>query len=152
MARMEAEKSSATTRLPTTSDIARRIITSNGLKGIFKGLPYQCARDGFFYTFFFGSYDILAKQLQSMGCSDELSFFLSGGFSGQLAWCFALPFDTMKSIIQTTTTSPAPRLVDLVKTRGVRGLYRGFSVVLLRAFPANAALFLGYETSRAFLD
>jgi solute carrier family 25 carnitine/acylcarnitine transporter 20/29 len=30
-------------------------------------------------------------------------------------------------------------------------MYRGFGAVMLRAFPANAACFLGYETAKKFL-
>ena len=32
--------------------------------------------------------------------------------------------------------------------RGVRGLYAGVWPAMLRAFPANAALFVGYEATR----
>jgi solute carrier family 25 carnitine/acylcarnitine transporter 20/29 len=31
-------------------------------------------------------------------------------------------------------------------------MYRGFGAVMLRAFPANAACFLGYETAKKLLN
>ena len=42
--------------------------------------------------------------------------------------------------------------VELMKTEGVLSLYRGFVPVMVRAFPANAATFLGYEAAIRFLD
>jgi len=36
-----------------------------------------------------------------------------------------------------------------LKANGFGGLYRGGSVILIRAFPANAAAFLGYEVALA---
>lgn len=36
--------------------------------------------------------------------------------------------------------------------RSVAIMYRGFGAVMLRAFPANAACFLGYETAKTWLD
>lgn len=36
-------------------------------------------------------------------------------------------------------------LRELLKNDGVKGFYTGFTPVILRAFPANAACFLGFE-------
>ena len=35
--------------------------------------------------------------------------------------------------------------VHLMKTEGIRGLYKGFGPVMIRAFVANAFCFTGYE-------
>ncbi len=35
---------------------------------------------------------------------------------------------------------------------GVKGFFRGFTPAMVRSFPANAACFLGYEYSKAFLN
>ena len=43
----------------------------------------------------------------------------------------------------------------LIKEEGVGGLFTGFRPAMIRAFPANAACFLGMEFSKkalAFLD
>jgi len=40
-----------------------------------------------------------------------------------------------------------------VRTRGVyRGVFAGVEVAVIRAFPANAALFVGYEYARKACD
>ena len=41
---------------------------------------------------------------------------------------------------------------SVAKRRGIAGLYTGFVPAMVRAFPANAALFLGYEKTRQNLD
>jgi hypothetical protein len=43
-------------------------------------------------------------------------------------------------------------LIQVARERGPRALYKGLGVAILRAFPANAALFLGYEIVREILD
>lgn len=104
-------------------------------------------------------------------------YFTSGGIAGQVAWaaryklfrfafhlcCFSaydrlfsinsLPFDTIKSIVQTQTEDIPVRAVirNIIDRVGYHGLYNGLGVVLIRAFPANAALFLGYEVARNIL-
>lgn len=42
--------------------------------------------------------------------------------------------------------------VKLMKTEGPTALYKGVVPVMLRAFPANAACFLGFEIAKQFLD
>lgn len=42
--------------------------------------------------------------------------------------------------------------VHLMKTEGPLALYKGIVPVMLRAFPANAACFLGFEAAKNFLD
>jgi hypothetical protein len=67
----------------------------------------------------------------------------------------SIAFDTIKSQIQTSTS---PRGImatarEIVHSRGIKGLFTGINVALVRAFPSNAALFVGYELSRkAFAD
>jgi solute carrier family 25 (mitochondrial carnitine/acylcarnitine transporter), member 20/29 len=41
---------------------------------------------------------------------------------------------------------------ELIRTEGIGALYKGFTPVILRAFPANAACFLGVEVSMKFMN
>jgi solute carrier family 25 carnitine/acylcarnitine transporter 20/29 len=43
-------------------------------------------------------------------------------------------------------------LREVLRENGVRGFYRGWSAAVLRAFPANAALFWGVEMSNSLLQ
>lgn len=45
-----------------------------------------------------------------------------------------------------------PELVRIARERGIGGLYNGLGPTLVRAFPANAALFLGVELGKRAFD
>jgi Mitochondrial carrier protein len=48
--------------------------------------------------------------------------------------------------------SYVPELVRIARERGIAGLYNGLGPTLVRAFPANAALFLGVELGKRAFD
>mgnify|MGYP000103134679 CR=1 FL=1 len=136
------------------SDIMNVVVKESGLKGFYRGFGIQIARDIPFYAFFFGSYDFSCKLFKKYtDVSDTTAYFISGGLAGQAAWVASLPFDTVKSVIQTTANpkSVLDTTKDIVARYGVRGLYSGIEVAVIRAFPANAALFCAYELSRSLM-
>lgn len=49
-------------------------------------------------------------------------------------------------------SSIAQVLREVVKEEGVAGLFSGIRPAMIRAFPANAACFLGMEVSRSALS
>lgn len=63
----------------------------------------------------------------------------------------ALPLTHHNTIVQVLG-SYIPELFKIARERGVAGLYSGLLPTLVRAFPANAALFLGVETGKKFFD
>jgi solute carrier family 25 carnitine/acylcarnitine transporter 20/29 len=82
---------------------------------------------------------------------------MAGGTAGILNWVAALPFDTLKSRLQVAPEGKYKHgirsvFVELVKKEGVGALYRGFVPVMLRAFPANACCFFGYESTIKLLN
>jgi hypothetical protein len=81
----------------------------------------------------------------------------SGGFAGMFGWAIAMPFDVPKTNVQArydtkVVGSYFPEFVKIARQRGIVGLYSGLLPTLVRAFPANAALFLGVETGKKFFD
>lgn len=42
--------------------------------------------------------------------------------------------------------------VEIMRTEGPKALFKGVAPVMIRAFPANAACFLGYELAIKFLN
>ena len=135
-------------------DITRLILKESGPTGFYRGFTVQIARDIPFYASFFGTYDLSCKTLKKYTSLPDASvYFISGGLAGQVAWIVSLPFDTMKSVIQTTTHPRTTSEVfkEIWKRQGLKGFYNGIEVAVIRAFPANAALFVGYEFSRSLM-
>jgi len=66
-------------------------------------------------------------------------------------------FDVPKTNVQSrydtkVLGSYIPELLRIARERGIGGLYSGLGPTLVRAFPANAALFLGVEMGKRFFD
>lgn len=72
---------------------------------------------------------------------------LSGGCAGIAAWLPCYPQDVIKSVIQSNESKlTIPQATSKIyKTSGFKGFFKGFTPTMIRAFPANAATFLGYE-------
>jgi hypothetical protein len=71
-------------------------------------------------------------------------------FAGQIGWIVSIAPDTIKSQIQTSA-KPLGIIETgsiIMRERGLLGMFAGANVAIIRAFPANAALFLGYEIAR----
>ena len=134
--------------------LARAIVRAEGVRGLFKGLPSLWARDIPFNFAFLGSYEafcgVLAWSLEtdrsSLGAGATL---VAGGLAGVSGWSVVFPMDVVKSRMQTS--APGRRIGhvigDLYRAGGVRAFYRGWTAAVARAFPANAALLMGFELS-----
>jgi len=143
----------------TSSEIFKRMIKKQGYKSLFCGLDAQLMRDGPFYGIFFGSYELFCYSFRTIFPSipDELNYFLSGGFAGMAGWTVCMPFDVPKTNVQSRWDtrilgSYFPQMIKIAKERGIIGFYSGLGPTLIRAFPANAALFLGVETGKKVFD
>jgi len=143
----------------SSADICKKMLRKGGLRSLYVGFDAQIMRDAPFYAFFFGSYELncylFRTYLPSM--PEELNYFMSGGFAGMLGWTAAMPFDVPKTNVQASWDSRIvgsyfPELLRIAKERGPLALYTGLIPTILRAFPANAALFLGVETGKKVFD
>lgn len=77
--------------------------------------------------------------------------------AGVFNWLVAIPPDVLKSRLQTAPAGTYPNGVrdvfrELMAKDGILALYKGVTPVMLRAFPANGACFLGYEVAMKFLN
>lgn len=138
----------------TITQIAREIVRIGGIKSLYTGFSIQLLRDVPFYTSFFGSYEFLKKYFKNnTDLSDSMITMISGGFAGQIGWTCSIAPDTVKTRIQISekklTISDVCR--SIYRAHGFKGFFFGIEVALVRAFPANAALFFSYEFARNFL-
>ena len=68
-----------------------------------------------------------------------------------------MPADVLKSRLQSAPEGTYPHGIrsafrELMREEGILALYKGITPVMLRAFPANAACFIGFEASMKFLN
>jgi hypothetical protein len=143
----------------TAQSVMGQMMQKQGLRSFFVGLDAQLARDSSFYACFFGGYQLFCCGFRTYvpAMPDELNYFVSGGLAGMLGWTFAMPFDVPKTNVQARYDtrvwgSYAPECARIARQRGISGLYSGLGPTLVRAFPANAALFLGVELGKRGFD
>lgn len=147
----------AAAKLPVlnATQMTRHVLRTQGIRGLFVGLGAQFARDVPFYASFFGTYETIVDcgKASSYAIPLEVLYFLAGGMAGVVGWALVMPLDSVKSIIQTAEKPQSLfRTTQMVnRTKGWRALFVGLNAALVRAFPANAALFLGYEIVRRAL-
>lgn len=156
---VKAKTQISTERHITSQQIVRQMIQRQGLRSFFIGFDAQLMRDSSFYALFFGGYELSCYVFRTLFPSmpNELNYFLSGGIAGMGGWLFAMPFDVPKTNVQSRYDTKMlgsyfPMLAKIARERGVSGLYNGLSPTLARAFPANAALFLGVESGKKLFD
>ncbi|XP_077340332.1 mitochondrial ornithine transporter 1-like [Lithobates pipiens] len=140
--------------------VLKGIMQQEGPFGLYRGLVSTICREMPGYFVFFGGYEFSRSLLASNGKSkDELgpvALMISGGCGGCALWLVIYPLDCIKSRIQvlSITEEQAGFLrtcSSIVKNEGFLALYSGLKPTLIRAFPANAILFLAFEYSRKLM-
>ena len=104
---------------------------------------------------YFGTFQLLQQQYAShYGIEDPsqvpaVVHFWCGGLGGVMYWLAVYPIDVVKSTMMTDSLDASQRRFkgygDIVsflsRQNGIRSFFRGFGVCMLRAIPANGAIF-----------
>lgn len=145
----------------TVWSVVKTIMKTEGPVGFFNGLTTTIAREVPGYFCFFGAYELCRTAFaERMKCDKDdigvLPIVFSGGFGGGCLWLVVYPMDCVKSRIQVMSMTGKQAgffktLMTIARTEGVRALYSGLTPTMVRTFPANGALFLGYEASRKLM-
>ncbi|XP_030648908.1 solute carrier family 25 member 15b [Chanos chanos] len=145
----------------TVWSVVKTVMHKEGPAGFFQGLTTTIAREVPGYFCFFGAYEFCRSLFaQHMHCSKDdigvVPIVLSGGVGGACLWLMVYPMDCVKSRIQVMSMTGRQAgffktLLTISRTEGVRALYSGLTPTMIRTFPANGALFLGYEASRKIM-
>eukprot|EP00794_Sanderia_malayensis_P006933 gene6933-7712_t len=141
------------------SRVIRDILRNDGMLGFYRGFAGTLAREMPGYFFFFGGYEATQYILSPVNDrhNEPLSLWktvVAGGVGGMSLWATVYPADVIKSRSQVDTGKAYGfyhYLKTIIKNEGPRALYRGVVPCLLRAFPANAALFVAYEWTKKVL-
>jgi len=129
-------------------DCLSHILKTEGVSGIFRGSLITLARDIPAFCSYFLTYELLRSLVKSEDGRMSLgATAVIGGLSGVVGWGVEIPADNIKNRHQVCLGQKplASTVREVLVDGGVRQLYRGSGVILIRAFPANAATFIGYE-------
>ncbi|XP_022914925.1 congested-like trachea protein [Onthophagus taurus] len=140
-------------------DCAKKLYKEGGIKSIYRGSGATLLRDVPASGLYFLTYEAIKDYLTDNGKKDITisGTVFAGGCSGIANWLIGMPFDVLKSRLQTAKAGEFPNGIrdvarDLLKNEGPLALYKGIVPVLMRAFPANAACFLGFEMCKKLLQ
>lgn len=142
----------------------RHITHTHGIRRLYQGFWSTALREIPAFGVYFASYDYLKDaaltylgKMDNGGSSNHHHSWIAsawaGGWAGSITWAMVYPVDVIKTRIQTASlTTPWSELRmwrvarDILQTGGgVRSLFRGLGITLLRAFPVNGTIFPVYE-------
>ncbi|KAL1747997.1 mitochondrial carrier domain-containing protein [Schizophyllum fasciatum] len=157
----------APARLPGPISVFLGVLRTSGIKGLWLGQTGTLIRETGGTAAWFGSKEYVARLLLARRAKHEHAHApdgpplklklwesaLSGACAG-IAFNVALfPADTVKSAIQTeqelhpgrAPTSFFRMFGEMYRAQGVRGLYTGCGVTIVRSIPSSAIIFLIYD-------
>jgi len=155
---LQIQQSSTTKVYNGPVDCAVKLYKQGGIRSIYRGSVATMMRDVPASGLYFLTYEVLKNYISDNGKKEIgiLGTILAGGSAGIANWLIGMPADVLKSRLQTAAEGKYPNGLrdvarDLFRNEGPLALYKGIVPVLLRAFPANAACFVGFEMCRKFL-
>uniref|UniRef100_A0A1B6LK75 Mitochondrial carnitine/acylcarnitine carrier protein n=1 Tax=Graphocephala atropunctata TaxID=36148 RepID=A0A1B6LK75_9HEMI len=139
-------------------DVVRKLYKEGGIRSIYKGTVATLLRDVPASGMYFMTYEWIQELLRPEGATEVsmLSTIFAGGMAGICNWLVGIPADVLKSRLQTAPEGKYPGGIrqvfqELIRQEGITALYKGCAPVMIRAFPANAACFIGFEFAMKFL-
>ncbi|KAI3388195.1 hypothetical protein SNEBB_004746 [Seison nebaliae] len=133
-------------------DVVKKLYTSQGLVGIFRGTFLTLLRDVPGTFVYFGVYETMKQLLYTEEelLNKNISIFkimLSGAMAGLCCWLSVMPQDVVKSTVQSKYQKISIKKVvkHLYVNHGISAFFRGALPITSRAIVVNAACFLGYE-------
>ncbi|CAH2351375.1 mitochondrial thiamine pyrophosphate carrier 1 [[Candida] railenensis] len=142
------------------STVIRKILANEGVSGLWSGLSSTLIREVFGTAIWFSTYEYMtqvfrerriAKGGDENAENSDAELMFSGALAGVLFNFSTFPVDTIKSNIQTNDFDKASSSLLKVgkyicqQPGGMRNLYNGLGITLVRAAPANAIIFYVYE-------
>jgi solute carrier family 25 (mitochondrial carnitine/acylcarnitine transporter), member 20/29 len=128
---------------------AKEIVSKYGVQRLYRGHSINTIREMVFLGTYFFVYEH-SKHLLLPYFPVLLSIGISGGMSGAVGWMISFPLDCIKANIQGSPIHSIPSssfsiASNLLKTKGISGLYSGVGASVSRAFIVSSSRFIAYE-------
>ncbi|XP_034489826.1 solute carrier family 25 member 40 [Drosophila innubila] len=144
----------------------RQVVQSQGILGLWRGLPPTILRDVPFSGIYWTCYEYLKTSFNVVEPTFGFSF-VAGAISGSVAATITTPFDVIKTHEQIefgekfifadnppknvpANKSMADRLSSIYRLNGIRGIFSGLGPRLFKVAPACAIMISTFEYSKAF--
>ena len=131
---------------------SKRIWRAGGVRSISIGLTATVIRDSTGFAAYIASYDQIryhwaACANRSVKDLSLIQTSIAGGTAGCISWIVNYPIDVVKTRIQSSGLPNQPNykgimdcFIKIIKTDGVKGMYRGLAPALVRAFLNSCTL------------
>lgn len=139
----------------------KTIFKNEGPSAFFKGISSPLFNVPIIYSVFMGAYDI-GRWFQGVGFHDQMTITqasLAGSFAGGVACILGTPMELVKCRLQMEIvpengkrTKARHMALGILKEEGIRGLYRGNVVTMLREVPGSGVYFAAYEYAKMNLN
>ena len=135
----------------------QRTLAEEGLAGVYRGYGATVCMRAWALPFYFASYEFAKKSLTPSGEAPSTAASLAAGsFAGMSFWTAGFPLDTIKTRLQARSGGAEFGLAAVGKEaraimaspRGIHTFFDGLLPCILRAAPANAAVFVAVEWTR----
>eukprot|EP00512_Aurantiochytrium_limacinum_P014407 CAMPEP_0171572320 /NCGR_PEP_ID=MMETSP0961-20121227/4068_1 /TAXON_ID=87120 /ORGANISM="Aurantiochytrium limacinum, Strain ATCCMYA-1381" /LENGTH=342 /DNA_ID=CAMNT_0012127175 /DNA_START=55 /DNA_END=1083 /DNA_ORIENTATION=+ len=135
-------------------DCVRKTVASEpgGIFALWRGLSSTIMRDGPGVGMSFEATKIALVQGAGWAPASNATLLASGAMGGVGFWLVALPFDTIKSNIQTSHATESVSIRSVVSRLGIRGLYTGLGVALVRGIPGAGMVFFVQKRALDFFN
>jgi len=165
----------STGRFTSSLHCAKSLVSSHGLPVLYTGHAINTVREAAFVGAYFFCYEGYKGEFQSMiqrlenimlcrsdsasqadFVATSLAIPMAGGCAGATAWAFTFPLDCVRAGVQGQLIPLSPTfklqkvgaletLNNLLKSKGITGLYSGVSPSIARAFLVSGSRFSAYE-------
>ena len=139
----------------------KHIVHTKGIQGLFVGYTVTLARDLPFSFLYFSSYEMIKNKSQEYNVPLFKDYAaIRGAFAGSFASILTLPFDVIKTRIQTQhKLSPETHysgykdaVLKIMKKEGIPGFFRGLTPRLIYTIPSTSITFHLYELLKRVLN
>ncbi|KAG7395717.1 hypothetical protein PHYBOEH_003322 [Phytophthora boehmeriae] len=133
----------------------RRVVGSDGAAGLYRGLLSPILSNAPINAVVFGVQGQVVRMLQRDAPLSSSQHFVAGASAGLVQVVFAAPSEHVKIQLQTGAMGAEHSSLaagrTILRRHGLRLLFRGWQMCLLRDVPAFGAYFCGYEATKRAL-
>ncbi|KDO28617.1 hypothetical protein SPRG_06473 [Saprolegnia parasitica CBS 223.65] len=151
--RLQVQGTSASQQYSGTFDVIAKVVKREGVFALWKGLSATITRDALGVGLYFMGFDVAKTHLPS-DWHPTTRVLIAGAIGGVAFWTIALPFDTIKTVIQVNPHNTKGMLatgLDLVRRDGLGRVFYGWQAAFSRGIPGAAITFYAYDTTMAYL-